>query len=74
MIKEVRGLGLMIGVDLEDAGLVKKIMNDCLEHGLVLIPTGADGTVFRFIPPLIVKKKELDQALKIFEQALAVVS
>ena len=70
LIKDVRGFGLMIGVDFKDPDLVKKIMNYCLEHGLVLIPTGASGTVFRFVPPLIVKKKEIDRALKIFEQAL----
>jgi len=69
-IKEVRGLGLLIGVDFKDSNVVAKIMNFCLKKGLVLIPTGAQGTVFRFIPPLIVKKKEIDQALKIFEDAL----
>lgn len=70
VIKEVRGLGLMIGVDIGDPEITKKIMNNCLKNGLVLISTGADGTVLRFIPPLIVKKKEVDLALKIFEKAL----
>ncbi len=69
-IKDVRGFGLMIGVDFKDADQVKKIMNHCLKHGLVLIPTGANGTVFRFVPPLIVKKPEIDRALAIFEKAL----
>ncbi len=70
IIKDVRGIGLLIGVDFQDNAIVKKIMNFCLKNKLVLIPTGADGTVIRFIPPLIVKKKEIDQALKIFEDAL----
>ncbi|KPJ64221.1 hypothetical protein AMJ44_13195 [candidate division WOR-1 bacterium DG_54_3] len=70
IIKDVRGIGLMIGVDFKDSGMVKKIMNYCLKNGLVLIPTGANGTVFRFVPALIVKKKEIDQALNIFEKAL----
>jgi 4-aminobutyrate aminotransferase len=70
-IKEVRGLGLMLGVDLGEAASVKKIMDFCLAHQLVLISTGGGGTVIRFIPPLIVKKKEIDQALKIFDLALA---
>lgn len=69
-IKDVRGFGLMLGVDFNDSEIVSKIMNYCLQNKLVLIPTGAHGTVFRFIPPLIVKKKEIDQALKIFESAL----
>ena len=70
-IKEVRGLGLMIGVDLGDPAIVKSIMVDCLKNGLVLISTGGDGKVIRFIPPLIVKKAQIDQALVIFEKALS---
>jgi 4-aminobutyrate aminotransferase len=70
LIKDVRGMGLMIGVDFQDSGPVKKIVNYCLSHGMVIIPTGADGTVIRFIPPLIVTKAQIDQALKIFADAL----
>lgn len=70
VIKEVRGLGLMVGVDFKDAALVSKLINFCLGKGLVLISTGGSGTVVRFIPPLIVKLKEIDFALAIFEQAL----
>lgn len=70
VIKDVRGLGLMVGVDFGDSDFVKKTINYCLKKQLVLISTGADGTVIRFIPPLIVKKAEIDQALGIFEEAL----
>jgi 4-aminobutyrate aminotransferase len=70
VIKDIRGLGLMIGVDLQDADKVSKIMNFCLKHGLVLISTGGGGTVIRMVPALIVKKPEIDQALKIFEKSL----
>jgi len=70
IIKNVRGIGLLIGVDFGDNAVVKNIMNYCLKNKLVLIPTGADGTVIRFIPPLIVKKKEIDQSLKVFEKSL----
>jgi len=70
VIKDVRGMGLMIGVDIGDPAIVKKIMNFCLKECLVLISTGGDGTVLRFIPPLIIKKAEIDKALKIFEKAL----
>ncbi|MBN2058189.1 MAG: aminotransferase class III-fold pyridoxal phosphate-dependent enzyme [Candidatus Saganbacteria bacterium] len=70
-IKEVRGLGLMIGVDFGESNMVKKVINECLANGLVIIPTGADGTVIRFIPPLIVSREEIDKALKIFAQAVS---
>jgi len=70
VIKDVRGMGLMIGIDIGDAAVVKKIMDTCLKNGLVLISTGGGGTVLRFVPPLIVKKAEIDKALKIFEKVL----
>ena len=71
LIKDVRGLGLMLGVDFGDSAPVKSIINYCLQKQLVLISTGADGTVIRFIPPLNVTKKQIDRALKIFAAALA---
>jgi len=71
IIKDVRGLGLMLGVDFGSSEIVKKIINFCLQKKLVLISTGGDGTVIRFIPPLNVNKKQIDQALSIFETALA---
>ena len=70
LIKDVRGLGLMLGVDFGNSEVVKKIINYCLEKGLVLISTGGGGTVIRFIPPLNVTKQQIDLALKIFSSAL----
>lgn len=67
----VRGLGLLLGVDFGSNAPVKQIMHYCLENKLVLIATGGDGTVIRFIPPLNVTKSQIDQALKIFASALA---
>jgi 4-aminobutyrate aminotransferase len=69
-IKDVRGLGLMIGVDFGANEPVKSIMNQCLKNGVLMIPTGADGTVMRFIPPLNVTRAQIDQALRAFAAAL----
>lgn len=69
-IKDVRGMGLMLGVDFGKSEPVKEIINFCLQKGLVLISTGGDGTVIRFIPPLNVTKKQIDQAFSIFSAAL----
>lgn len=71
LIKEVRGTGLMLGVDFGASEPVKKIINTCLQKKLVLISTGGDGTVIRFIPPLNVSKKQIDAALEIFASAIA---
>lgn len=66
IIKEVRGKGLMIGVELSVE--CKDIANKCLEKGLLV--NCASEKVLRFLPPLIVTKKELDYALKILDGVL----
>ena len=60
-IKEVRGFGLMIGVELDRPG--KQIVLDCMEAGLLINCT--HDTVLRFLPPYIITEKEVDQAVKI---------
>jgi acetylornithine aminotransferase len=40
-----------------------------MKEGLLLVPAG--GTVVRFVPPLIVTEQEIDDALKMFETAVA---
>jgi acetylornithine/N-succinyldiaminopimelate aminotransferase len=66
IIKEVRGLGLMLGIDLTING--KDIVNYCLEKRLIINCT--HDTVLRLLPPLIITKKDVDCAIKILEKAL----
>lgn len=76
-IGDVRGLGLMIGVEFikengdPDSEIVKKILKNCLDTGLLLISCGSHDQVIRFIPPLNVTKKQIDIALSIFKKALS---
>jgi acetylornithine/N-succinyldiaminopimelate aminotransferase len=69
-IKEIRGLGLIIGVELDIEGgpLVVKAM----ERGLLMNCTV--GNVLRFVPPLIVTRVEIDEAMTILDEVLATVS
>jgi len=69
-ILDVRGLGLMIGVEFKDGNIAKQILADCLKGNLILITCGTYDHVIRFIPPLIVTKEQIDAALNIFEEAL----
>ena len=66
MVKEVRGKGLMIGVELNAE--CKDIANKCLEKGLLV--NCVSEKVLRFLPPLIITKKELDIALNILDGVL----
>ncbi|MBA4398060.1 MAG: aspartate aminotransferase family protein, partial [Syntrophus sp. (in: bacteria)] len=67
LIKDVRGKGLILGMELavDGAEIVKK----CMEKGLLIITSGA-GNVLRFVPPLIITEKDVDQALDILEEVL----
>ncbi|MDR3071136.1 MAG: aspartate aminotransferase family protein [Endomicrobium sp.] len=67
IIKEIRGLGLMIGVDLAVNG--NNIVNYCLNRGLIINCT--NNTVVRLLPPLTITKKDVDCAIKILDEALA---
>jgi len=66
-VKEVRGFGLMLGMDLTIPG--KQIVMDAMQAGLLLNCT--HDTVLRFLPPYIATEKEVDQALKILAKVLA---
>ena len=64
--REVRGLGLMIGLDL-DADC-KQVVQKALEKGVILNNTG-DHTL-RFIPPLVVTKEQIDRVVKVLGDVL----
>ena len=66
-IREVRGKGLMIGMELEIEG--SKIVETCMAEGLLLNCTAYK--VLRFVPPLTIKKSEIDRGLAILEAVLA---
>ena len=67
-IKEVRGLGLMVGVEMESADLAKAIVQHMLERGVILNRT--DETVLRFLPPFIIKNKHVDEVITRLDQVL----
>ena len=70
LIRDVRGMGLMIGVEFVDGDVVKKVRAACLEKGLILISCGPGDCVIRLCPPLIVGKKEIDIALRILRESV----
>jgi 4-aminobutyrate aminotransferase-like enzyme len=77
-VAEVRGPGLMIGVELSDPAtraprgdLATGAIAGAREEGVVLIDCGPEGNVIRFIPPLVVSDDELDLALVALERGIA---
>lgn len=76
IIGDVRGKGLMIGVEIvKDKETKKKfkkkrdeILQRCFEEGLLLL--GAGENVIRLCPPLIISKEEIETAVEIFESSI----
>jgi acetylornithine/succinyldiaminopimelate/putrescine aminotransferase len=65
---EIRGTGLMLGMDLKRP-VARNFQSKCLEHGLLINVVG-DRTV-RFVPPLILSKADVDEAVAIMIGALS---
>jgi 4-aminobutyrate aminotransferase len=80
VIGDVRGLGLMIGVEFvrangsgtPDAAIRDRVMHKCFEKGLLLLSCGE--STLRFCPPLIVTKEESATAVEIFAAAVSELS
>jgi acetylornithine/succinyldiaminopimelate/putrescine aminotransferase len=66
-VKEVRGFGLMLGVELTIPG--KQLVLDAMAEGLLINCT--HETVLRFLPAYIVTEKDVDQAVKILAKLFA---
>ncbi|MBF0505746.1 MAG: aspartate aminotransferase family protein [Nitrospirae bacterium] len=73
---DVRGLGLMIGIELVKEGKepdtegLKNIISYCLDKGLLLLECGADKNIIRLAPPLIITGDEMNRGLDILEEAI----
>lgn len=74
-IGEVRGAGLMVGVEFgrpgaPDTATAKAVAKAAFERGLMLLGCGTFDNVIRWVPPLVVNEQQMDEALKIFAAAL----
>jgi acetylornithine/N-succinyldiaminopimelate aminotransferase len=64
---EIRGCGLILGMELAKDG--KEVVEACLKRQVIVNCTA--GNVIRLVPPLIVTKEEIDQAVAALDAALA---
>lgn len=63
IIADVRGKGLLVGMEITKDG--STVVNACLQRGVLINSTA--GNVLRFMPPLIVQKKDIDQLINVLE-------
>lgn len=67
IVKDVRGIGLMQGIEVD--GNPRDIVNSCIEKGMLVVSAGTN--VVRFVPPLVITKEHIDEAMGILKQTLA---
>ena len=67
IIREVRGLGLMIGIEMRFD--VYNIMLGCMERGVLVLDAGRN--VVRFLPPLVIEKQQIDRVIEVLDEVLA---
>jgi diaminobutyrate-2-oxoglutarate transaminase len=82
---DIRGRGLMLGVELVDPASAKdaqghpaacpqlapRVQRECLKRGLILELGGRQGAVVRFLPPLVISAEQVDEVAVRFGRALA---
>jgi len=66
-VKEVRGLGLIVGMELKEKG--EEIVNRCFEEGILINCT--QETVLRFLPPLIINNNDIDRLVNTLDKILS---
>jgi diaminobutyrate-2-oxoglutarate transaminase len=87
-IGDVRGRGLMLGVEFvdpdtnwqgagphaPDGDFAEAVQTECFDRGVIVELGGRDSATVRFLPPLVVSKKQIDDIATIFAEAVAVVA
>ncbi len=70
-VVDVRGQGLMLAVELQDASQQQRVRSVAEEDGLLVIYCGPRENVLRLVPPLNIEQSELDEGLGILARAIA---
>jgi acetylornithine aminotransferase/acetylornithine/N-succinyldiaminopimelate aminotransferase len=68
-IQDVRGIGLMLGMELNSADLAKKVVKEMLARKIVINRT--HETTLRFLPPFIIERKHVDQVVEALDSILS---
>ena len=79
VIGDVRGIGVMLGIEFvkdkvtkePNKDIVNKLVNECVQHGLIIEGAGTYGNVVRFLSPLVITDEQLESGFEILEKAIA---
>lgn len=69
-VRDVRGIGLMLGVELASGEVAEEVQQRCLDAGVLVLTCGPHGEVLRLVPPLTISDEDLDLGLDVLLAAL----
>jgi 4-aminobutyrate aminotransferase len=69
-VRDIRGIGLMVGVELADKAVTDAVCAACLAAGVIVLACGPDENVLRLVPPLTVSDDEIDQGLAVLSSVI----
>src|SRR5438093_7389800 len=71
VVKQVRGKGLLIGVEFTDPDIVLLVTAEALQPGVIVFYSLNNPSTFRIAPPLVISRPQLDRAVEALEEAVA---
>jgi putrescine aminotransferase len=71
LVREVRGKGLLVGMEFTDPDVVLLITAGAMERGVIVFYSLNKPECFRIAPPLIITKAQIDQAISVLDESIA---
>jgi putrescine aminotransferase len=71
VLREVRGKGLLVGMEFTDPDIVLLITAGAMERGVIVFYSLNKPECFRIAPPLIITKAQIDRAVEVLDQSIA---
>jgi 4-aminobutyrate aminotransferase-like enzyme len=69
-VRDVRGRGLLFGVQLRDAATASAVVRSSLRAGVIFLQSGVDGDVIAISPPLVIQERQLARAMDTLQAAI----
>jgi 4-aminobutyrate aminotransferase len=73
-VRDIRGIGLMVGIELADKAITDAVCAACLADGVIVLACGPDENVLRLVPPLTIGDDDLTHGLTILCDAIRTAS
>jgi 4-aminobutyrate aminotransferase-like enzyme len=70
IVTGVRGIGLLWAIEFPDAGIANRVVRRALQHGLILLQSGVEGTSITLAPPLTIEDDQLARAIALLDLSI----